>query len=136
MDCPQCGAKVPSDDLFCGKCGYAMRDHGPERVDQSRGARPGRRSASTPHLVAATHSQAHRARNALGDAACPESRLYGYSAATATSSRPGLVGTFGSHRRPHVAEDDARNSASGLSRTTRRFVIGGAPRARPEAASR
>lgn len=36
MDCPQCGAKVPSDDLFCGKCGYAMRDHGPERVDQSR----------------------------------------------------------------------------------------------------
>ena len=36
MDCPQCGAEVPSDDLFCGKCGYAMRDGGPERVDQSR----------------------------------------------------------------------------------------------------
>jgi len=36
MDCPQCGAGVPSDDLFCGKCGYAMRDGGPERVDQSR----------------------------------------------------------------------------------------------------
>jgi hypothetical protein len=36
MDCPQCGAGVPSDDLFCGKCGYAMRDHGPERLDQSR----------------------------------------------------------------------------------------------------
>jgi hypothetical protein len=36
MDCPQCGAKVPSDDLFCGKCGYAMRDDGPGRVDQSR----------------------------------------------------------------------------------------------------
>ncbi len=36
MDCPQCGAQVPSDDAFCGKCGYAMRNHGPERVDQSR----------------------------------------------------------------------------------------------------
>ncbi len=36
MDCPQCGAEVPSDDAFCGKCGYAMRDHGPERLDQSR----------------------------------------------------------------------------------------------------
>jgi hypothetical protein len=36
MDCPQCGAEVPSDDLFCGKCGYAIRDGGPERVDQSR----------------------------------------------------------------------------------------------------
>jgi hypothetical protein len=36
MDCPQCGAQVPSDDSFCGKCGYAMRDDGPERVDQSR----------------------------------------------------------------------------------------------------
>ena len=36
MDCPQCGAKVPSDDAFCGKCGYARRDHGQERVDQSR----------------------------------------------------------------------------------------------------
>ena len=36
MDCPQCGAEVPSDDAFCGKCGYAMRDQGPERVDQSR----------------------------------------------------------------------------------------------------
>lgn len=36
MDCPQCGAEVPSDDLFCGKCGYAMRNGGPERVDQSR----------------------------------------------------------------------------------------------------
>ena len=36
MDCPQCGAEVPSDDLFCGKCGYAMRDDGPGRVDQSR----------------------------------------------------------------------------------------------------
>lgn len=36
MDCPQCGAEVPTDDTFCGKCGYAMRDHGPERVDQSR----------------------------------------------------------------------------------------------------
>jgi hypothetical protein len=36
MDCPQCGAEVPSDDLFCGKCGYAMRDGSPERVDQSR----------------------------------------------------------------------------------------------------
>lgn len=36
MDCPQCGAEVPNDDAFCGKCGYAMRDQGPERVDQSR----------------------------------------------------------------------------------------------------
>jgi predicted nucleic acid-binding Zn ribbon protein len=36
MDCPQCGARVPSDDAFCGKCGYAMRNHGPERLDQSR----------------------------------------------------------------------------------------------------
>jgi hypothetical protein len=36
MDCPQCGAGVPADDLFCGKCGYAMRDQGPQRVDQSR----------------------------------------------------------------------------------------------------
>ena len=36
MDCPQCGAEVPPDDLFCGKCGYAMREGGPERVDQSR----------------------------------------------------------------------------------------------------
>ena len=36
MDCPQCGAQVPSDDEFCGKCGYARRDHAPERLDQSR----------------------------------------------------------------------------------------------------
>lgn len=36
MDCPQCGAEVPSDNAFCGKCGYAMRDHGPQRTDQSR----------------------------------------------------------------------------------------------------
>ena len=36
MDCPQCGAEVPSDDSFCGKCGYARRDQGPERLDQSR----------------------------------------------------------------------------------------------------
>ena len=36
MDCPQCGAEVPSDDAFCGKCGYARRDHGPDRLDQSR----------------------------------------------------------------------------------------------------
>jgi hypothetical protein len=36
MDCPQCGAEVPSDDAFCGKCGYARRDQGPERLDHSR----------------------------------------------------------------------------------------------------
>lgn len=36
MDCPQCGAGVPPDDAFCGKCGYAMRDRVPERLDQSR----------------------------------------------------------------------------------------------------
>ncbi len=36
MDCPQCGAEVPSDNAFCGKCGYAMRDQGPQRTDQSR----------------------------------------------------------------------------------------------------
>ncbi|MBW2685202.1 MAG: zinc-ribbon domain-containing protein [Deltaproteobacteria bacterium] len=36
MDCPQCGAEVPADDEFCGKCGYARRDQGPERLDQSR----------------------------------------------------------------------------------------------------
>ena len=36
MDCPQCGAEVPSDNAFCGKCGYARRDHAPERLDQSR----------------------------------------------------------------------------------------------------
>jgi len=36
MDCPQCGAEVPSGDSFCGKCGYAQRDHAPERLDQSR----------------------------------------------------------------------------------------------------
>ncbi len=36
MNCPQCGAEVPSDNAFCGKCGYAMRDHGPQRTDQSR----------------------------------------------------------------------------------------------------
>ncbi|MBW2381763.1 MAG: zinc-ribbon domain-containing protein, partial [Deltaproteobacteria bacterium] len=29
MDCPQCGAEVPADDEFCGKCGYARRDQGP-----------------------------------------------------------------------------------------------------------
>ena len=36
MDCPRCGAKVPSADAFCGKCGYAMREQAPGRVDQSR----------------------------------------------------------------------------------------------------
>jgi hypothetical protein len=36
MDCPQCGAEVPNDDVFCGKCGYARRDQAPDRVDQSR----------------------------------------------------------------------------------------------------
>lgn len=36
MDCPQCGAEIPTDDSFCGKCGYATRDEGPERLDQSR----------------------------------------------------------------------------------------------------
>lgn len=36
MDCPQCEAEVSSDNAFCGKCGYAMRDHGPQRTDQSR----------------------------------------------------------------------------------------------------
>lgn len=36
MDCPQCEAEVPSDNAFCGKCGYAMRDQGPQRTDQSR----------------------------------------------------------------------------------------------------
>ena len=36
MDCPQCGAEIPSDDSFCGKCGYATREGAPERVDQSR----------------------------------------------------------------------------------------------------
>ena len=36
MVCPQCGAEVPSDDAFCGKCGYAMREGAPERIDQSR----------------------------------------------------------------------------------------------------
>jgi len=36
MECPQCAAEVPSDDAFCGKCGYARRDQGPERLDQSR----------------------------------------------------------------------------------------------------
>ncbi|MBW2547316.1 MAG: zinc-ribbon domain-containing protein [Deltaproteobacteria bacterium] len=36
MDCPQCGAEVPSDNAFCGKCGYARRDLAPERLDQSR----------------------------------------------------------------------------------------------------
>ncbi len=36
MDCPQCGAEVPNDDAFCGKCGYARRDQAPDRVDQSR----------------------------------------------------------------------------------------------------
>jgi len=36
MDCPQCGAEVPSDNAFCGKCGYARRDQAPERLDQSR----------------------------------------------------------------------------------------------------
>ena len=36
MDCPQCGAQVPNDDEFCGKCGYARRDQAPDRVDQSR----------------------------------------------------------------------------------------------------
>ncbi len=36
MDCPQCAAEVPADNAFCGKCGYAMRDQGPQRTDQSR----------------------------------------------------------------------------------------------------
>ena len=36
MDCPQCGAAVSSDDAFCGKCGYAMREGAPDRIDQSR----------------------------------------------------------------------------------------------------
>ena len=36
MDCPQCATEVPADNAFCGKCGYAMRDEGPQRTDQSR----------------------------------------------------------------------------------------------------
>jgi hypothetical protein len=27
---------VPEEDAFCGKCGYAMRDQAPDRLDQSR----------------------------------------------------------------------------------------------------
>ena len=34
--CPQCNADVPSDNAFCGKCGYAMRDQGPHHLDRSR----------------------------------------------------------------------------------------------------
>ena len=34
--CPQCNAEVPSDNAFCGKCGYAMRDQGPHHLDRSR----------------------------------------------------------------------------------------------------
>ena len=33
---PNAEPKFPSDDEFCGKCGYARRDHAPERLDQSR----------------------------------------------------------------------------------------------------
>ena len=36
MKCPQCGAEVPSENEFCGKCGYAMRDEGTGRTDESR----------------------------------------------------------------------------------------------------
>ena len=73
MDCPQCGAQVPSDDAFCGKCGYAMRNHGPERVDQSRirvyeerraGPSPAQRDEEPP--TARSSQQRLRSRTRLG----------------------------------------------------------------------
>jgi hypothetical protein len=44
---------VPSDNAFCGKCGYAMRNHGPERVDQSRIRVYEERRAEAPESPAA-----------------------------------------------------------------------------------
>ena len=61
MDCPQCGAEVPSDDLFCGKCGYAMRDGSPERVDQSR-IRVHEESDSSVHEAPSRGSSQQRIR--------------------------------------------------------------------------
>ena len=34
--CPQCSTEVPTDNAFCGKCGYAMRDQVPHNLNRSR----------------------------------------------------------------------------------------------------
>jgi len=61
MDCPQCGAAVPADDAFCGKCGYARRDDVPERLDQSRIRMHEEPDPDVPPLPARSSSQ-HRIR--------------------------------------------------------------------------
>ncbi|MBW1903889.1 MAG: zinc ribbon domain-containing protein [Deltaproteobacteria bacterium] len=67
MDCPQCGAEVPSDDSFCGKCGYARRDHGPERLDQSRiRMHEEREPAAQPEAPRSSSQQRIRKHTVLG----------------------------------------------------------------------
>lgn len=67
MDCPQCGAEVPSDDAFCGKCGYARRDHAPERLDQSRiRMHEERDPAAQPEPVRSASQQRVRKHTVLG----------------------------------------------------------------------
>ena len=67
MDCPQCGAEVPSDDSFCGKCGYARRDHGPERLDQSRiRMHEEREPAAQPESPRSSSQQRIRKHTVLG----------------------------------------------------------------------
>ena len=67
MDCPQCGAEVPSDDAFCGKCGYARRDHAPERLDQSRiRMHEERDPAAQPEPPRSSSQQRVRKRTVLG----------------------------------------------------------------------
>ena len=73
MDCPQCGAVVPSENAFCGRCGYAMRDHTLERKDQSRirvhEEPPPRRERENPQSSPKTRQKTMLGMPAVGDGA-------------------------------------------------------------------
>ena len=86
MDCPQCGAEVPSDDAFCGKCGYASRDDAPTRLDQSR-IRVYEEPAPAEHAGRSSSQQRVRKHTVLGMPSATGKPL-AESPATATAPVP------------------------------------------------
>ena len=129
MDCPQCGAEVPSDDAFCGKCGYAKRDHGPERLDQSRirmheEPEPAPQARASPVLFAATRTQAHRSWDAHGSGPRlpAKARLHRPRTLPPSAPPPPPPTSLASARSgalSHATKDYAWHSAPRLSRSRR-----------------
>lgn len=63
MDCPNCGAECPDNDVFCWTCGYRLKPYSSQQTTDQEASENGTTNSSETHYDASEASRRAKRKN-------------------------------------------------------------------------